>query len=267
MILDVLLPLILFLITMVVVFLYARFEKKVGSLFGGRELRVRDAVLLVIATGVMVMIVVFVPREAIRVFFLFTYSVVFFLFTYLIMPKWYLAVPTPVLFIALYLSPYWNIYLFNFFAIIFGICISVYMGSLFTWKTTIAFVALLTIVDIVQVLITRFMVVSGEKMLQLGLPIAIITPSFPSEGWMTLGLGDIFLFGLLSIQTTQKYGRKFGLASIISVTAVFLLLQTILLNSGVQSFPATVFIISGWLTALAIRYLYKSHVFTGVKAE
>jgi len=261
MMLDVLLPSTLFLIAIAIVFLYTFYERKVGSLFGEREFRVGHVVLLVIAIGVVVTVIAFVPGEAIRILFLLSYSAIFFLFTYLIVPKWYLAVPTPVLFVALYFSPYWNIYSFNFFAIIFAICISIYMGSLFTWKTTVAFVALLTIMDVIQVLITGHMVTSGGKALALGLPVAIILPTFPSEGWMILGLGDVFLLGLLSIQAMQKYGRKFAFTSILSETMVFLLLQTILLNYGVQSFPATVLVISGWLTALGLKHLYKLYAF------
>ena len=263
MMLDVLLPSALFLIAVAIVFLYALYEKKVSSLFGEKEFRVWHVVLLVIAIGAMVTVIVLIPTEAIRILFLLSYSAILFLFTYLIVPKWYLAVPTPVLFVTLYFSPYWNIYSFNFFAIIFAICISIYMGSLFTWKTTAAFVALLTIMDVIQVLITGLMVASGEKALGLLLPVAIILPTFPSKGWTILGLGDIFLFGLLSIQTAQKYGRKFAFASILSVTIVFFLLQTILLNYGVQSFPATVLVISGWLTALGARHLYKLHASRG----
>jgi len=264
MMLDVLLPSILFLIAVAVVFLYTIYEKKVSSIFAGKELRIGHIILLVATMGIMVTILVFVPERAMMVFFLFAYSGVMFLFAYLVVPKWYLAVPTPVLFISLYFSPYWNIYSFNFFAIIFAIGISVYMGSLFTWKTTAAFVALITIMDVIQVLITGLMIASGEKAISLGLPVAIILPAFPSTEWMTiLGLGDIFLVGILSIQTMQKYGRKFAFKSITSIAIVFLLLQTILLNSGVQSFPATVLVISGWLTALGAKHLYKLHAFRG----
>ncbi len=267
MILDVLLPSVLFLIAVATVFLFAKLEKKVDSLLGGQELRIGHVVLLVAAIGVIVTVLVSVPERAMMVFFLFAYSTIMFLFAYIVTPKWYLAVPIPVLFIVLYFSPYWNIFLFNFFAIIFAVCIAVYMGSLFAWKTTAAFVVLLTIMDIIQVLITRHMVTSSEKAITLGLPIVIILPMFPYEGWTFLGLGDIFLFGLLSIQTTQKYGKKFGLVSIVSITVVFLLLQTILLNTGVESFPATVLVISGWLISLGARYLYNSHMFTNVKKE
>jgi len=267
MILDILLPSVLFLIAVAILFLYARFEKKVSSLFGGTELRIGHIVLLVATMGILVTILVFVPERAMMVFFLFAYSTILFLFTYLLAPKWYLAVPIPVLFIVLYLSPYWNIYLFNLFAIIFAVCISVYMGSLFTWKTTVGFASLLTIVDVIQVLITGFTVASAEKALELGLPVGIILPTFPYAGWTFLGLGDVFLFGLLGIQTKRKYGRNFGLASIVSMTVGFLLLQTILLNTGVESFPATVLVISGWLTSLGARYLYKTHMLIGVKTE
>ncbi len=265
--LDILLPSVLFLTAVIIVFLYARLEKKVDSLLGGTELRIWHVVLLVAATGLMVTILVFIPGRAMMVFFLFAYSTILFLFTYLLAPKWYLAVPVPVLFIALYLSPFWNIYLINFFAIIFAVCISVYMGSLFTWKTTVGFTLLLTIVDVIQVLITGFMIASAEKALELGLPIGIKLPTFPYGGWTLLGLGDVFLFGLLSIQTTRKYGRKFGLASIVSMTIAFLLLQTILLNTGIGVFPATVLVIIGWLASLGGRLLYKSNVFVGFKTE
>ena len=278
MILDILLPSVLFLIAVAIVFLYAKLEKKMDSLLGGHEFRIGHVVLLVTGIGVLVTILVFVPERAMMVFFFFAYSTILFLFTYLLAPKWYLAVLTPALFIALYImykdTYLWNAYLppyipylLNFFAIIFAICISFYMGSLFTWKTTAAFVALLTIMDIIQVLITGHMVTSGEKGIALGLPVAIILPTFPYESRIILGLGDVFLFGLLSIQTTQKYGKKFGLASIVSITVVFLLLQTILLNTGVESFPATVLVISGWLISLGARYLYKSHMSIGVKNE
>ncbi len=175
------------------------------------------------------------------------------------MPRWYLAFLTPVLFIALYFSPYWNLFTFNLFALVFAVFVSVYLGSLFTWKTTAAFVVLLTIMDIVHVLITGFIVESAERLVgELRLPVVIILPTFPSEDFFNiLGLGDIFLAGLLSVQTAQKYGKKFGLASIGAIAVVFLILQTVLLNYYAHAFPATILVVSGWLTALAARHLYQ----------
>ena len=260
MIVDVFLSSVLFLIGVTVVFLYSRLDEKVDSLLGGQELQLKHVVLLVAAMGAMVTVLVFVPEQSMLVLFSFAYVVALFLFTYLLVPKWYVAVVPPVLFILSFLY-FWNIYLFNLFAIIFGISISVYMGSLFNWKTTIGFVSLLTVIDIIQVLVTRFTVASAQKALELGLPIGVMLPAIPfTDNYTFLGLGDIFFLGLLGIQSTQKYGRKFGLASIATMAVVFFLFQTFMLNSPIQDFPATVFVISGWLTALVARLLY--NVFT-----
>lgn len=255
MIVDIFLPLILFLIGVIVVFLYSRLNKNLNSLLGEKEFRFWQILLLVAATGIIVTILVFMPEQSILLLFTFSYVAILFLFTYTFVPKWYVAIAPPILFIILFLY-YWNIYLFNFFAILFGVSISIYMGKLFTWKTTAAFVSLLTIIDIIQVLVTQFTVASAEKLLELELPVGIILPTFPfADGSTFLGLGDIFLIGLLVIQNTRKYGRKFGLASIVSIVIVFFLFQTALLNSEVQDFPATVFVVSGWLTSLVAKYL------------
>ena len=261
MIVDVLLPSVLFLIGVIVVFLYSRLDKKVDQLVAGQELRLKHAILLVVAIGVMVTVIVSIPQYALLGIFLFAYTAILFLFTYLIVPKWYLAAVPPVLFILSFFYC-WNIYLFNFFAIIFGISIAVYMGSLFTWKTTVAFAALVTIMDIIQVLITGHMEGAFETAQTIGVPAFIKLPTFPTMGITYLGLGDVFLFGLLSIQTTRKYGKKFGLKSIILMTLVYLLLQTILLNYYplTNGFPATVLVVSGWLTSLGAKHLYDSFV-------
>jgi len=256
MIVDVLLPSVLFLVGVIVVFLYARLDKKVDRLLGGQELQLKHVILLVAAMGAMVTVLVFIPEQSILSLFSFAYVAALFLFTYLLVPRWYLAVVPPILYLLSFFY-FWNIYLFNFFAIIFGISVSVYMGSLFTWKTTIGFVALLTTVDIIQVLVTGFTVASAEKALELGLPIGVMLPAIPFvDAYTFLGLGDIFFLGLLGIQSTRKYGRKFGLASIATMAFVFFLFQSFMLNSTIQNFPATVFVISGWLTALAARHLY-----------
>ncbi len=267
---DVSLPLTLFLITVAVLFLYTKFGEKVKSLLGGKEFTTRHTVLLVAAMGAMITVlgwtIIEIPDMAIMVLFLYSYSTLLFTFTYLVVPKWYLAVLTPALFVAVFIlfrdTYLWTPYLINLFAIIFAICISVYMGGLFTWKTTAIFVALLTVMDIIHVLITGFMVVSSEKLTELKLPIMIMLRTFPLQGFEArLGLGDIFLAGLLTIQSAQKYGKKFGFISIIPLTAIFLLSWTIMLNSEFTAFPATVFVIGGWLTALGARYLYKSLTF------
>jgi len=204
----------------------------------------------------MITIIAFIPQQAIMILFLFSNSLLLLLFTYLIIPKWYLAVLTPALLITLYFF-YWNVHFSNIFAIIFVLSISIFLGSLFTWKSTAAFVTLLMIMDIIQVLGTKFMVVSVEKIFVLQLPTIIVVPTFPLEGQAILGLGDILLTGLLSIQTMRKYGKKFGYASCISIVVFFFLTETVLLNFELEFFPATVMIAGGWLLVLVIRYIYK----------
>ena len=269
MIFDISLPLALSLITVAVLFVHTKLGGKVKSLLGGREFTTRDVILLVVMMGVMVTVlgwtVVNIPEMAIMVFFLCAYSMVLFMFTYLIVPKWNVAVVGPFLFIMLYLlfreTYVWNMYLVNLFAVIFAICVSAYLGGLFTWKTTAVFVILLTIMDVIQVFLTGFMVGSGERMIALHLPVMIAVPAFPARGYAGLGLGDIFLSGLLTIQIAEKYGKKWGLVSITAIGVVFLLLWTAIINSEIQFFPATVLVICGWLTALGIRHLYKSPIF------
>ncbi len=266
MVFDVLLPLVLFFTLLATLFLYFRSEEKIGSVFQEVKFRYYHGILLVIAMSIMVAVLVLIPSEAILILYLCVFSLGFFFFTYLFVPKWYLAPVTPILFIALYFAraPYWNLFTFNLFGIVFAIFISVYLGSLFAWKTTAVFVVLLTIMDIVNVLITGYIPMAAEKIEELGLPVMVGLPVFPfpseEREYIFLGLGDIFLAGLLSIQSAKKYGKKFGFASIAAMTVVFLILMTVLLNYYPEEeyFPATVFVISGWLTALAGRKLYRS---------
>jgi len=262
---DVLLPMVLFLVTAATLYVHSKSEVRVESIFEERKLDYRYAVIMVVAAGIMMSALLLIPDKAVMVLFISAYSALLFLFTYLVAPKWYLAFLPPALFTAIFFSPYWmsNVFgvywIFNVFGIVFAILVSVLLGSLFEWKTTAVFVVLITIVDVVQVLITKQMVESGKILLELQLPVMIILPTFPYVGGLfALGLGDFFLSGLLSIQTAQKYGRKLGFASAMAIAVVFLVFQTVLLNFDVQAFPATVIVISGWLITLATQYLYQS---------
>jgi len=256
MVVDFFLSFVLFLIGFAIVFLYSKLEKSVDAIFGGTELQMKHIVVLVAAMGIMVSVLLLIPDQFLVALFSFAYVVVLALFTYMFVPKLYIAAVPPALFLLIFFF-FWNVYFFNLFAIIFGIAVSVYMGNLFNWKTTLGFVSLITIVDIVQVLVTGFTVVSAQKALDLGLPIGIILPAVPFDGNYTfLGLGDIFFLGLLAIQSTEKYGKKFGFVSIAVMSIVFFGFQTFMLNSEFQNFPATVFVISGWLIAVVARYVY-----------
>ena len=80
---DIAMPLTLFTITAVTVFLSRIIEGKLKFALGEREFRVRDAVLLVAAISVTVSLIIFVPGIAVITLFLFAYSVLLFIFTFL----------------------------------------------------------------------------------------------------------------------------------------------------------------------------------------
>lgn len=254
---DVVLPSVVSAITIATVFLYGRVEAKIKSLFEEKEFSIRDTVFLIAAMGVMLTIIVLVPQQAISVLFLMVYSFILFLFTYVAVEKWYLAVLPPVVFVVLY-AFFWNLALLNIFAVVFAISVSLYLGGLFTWTTLLVFAGLITLYDFVQVFITGLMGASADKLVDLRLPILIEVPTFPFEGAIRLGLGDIFLTSLLAIQTAKKYGRKAGIISAISVGIAFFIFEVAVFSLKYEGyFPATLVVVGGWLLGLGIHRLLK----------
>jgi len=262
---DVALPTAVFLIALASTLLYEKIEKRVKTMFEEKEFTIRDAALLVIAMGTMVSVLVIFPTQAILVLFLWVFSVALFMITYMISQKWYLGPIGPAVFLALYFvfegTSVWNFWLLDLFAVIFVVFITVYVGSLFTWKTTLAFALLLTIMDVIQVLYTGYMVKTSEKIIGLYLPVFIVLPVVPSlNTWLGLGLGDLFLTGLLSIQTAKRYGRQIALISVLSIAIVFGIVEAFMLTYFPnQALPATVMIFGGWLIVIGAKYLSGSN--------
>lgn len=253
---DIVMPTALFIIITAIIFLYSKYERKFKALVEEKELRIRDIALLVIAMGVMVTAIIFIPGQALQIVFMASYSLILFTFAYTTMPKWYVAVVPPAIFILIRIL-FWNNITLNIFGAVFVMLITVYLGTLFTWKTTVIFAGLLTVMDIVQVLLTGFMGASAEKLLSLELPVVIRLATFPSVGETGLGLGDFFLAGLLCIHTSKKYGRRMGILAAFVLSMVFLIGEALLIayRPG-QYFPATVLVLAGWLTAFPITYFY-----------
>jgi hypothetical protein len=179
--------------------------------------------------------------------------------------RWYVAVFPPTLFICLYLffsqTPIWSPYLLDSYGFIFAILIILYLSSMFTWKSTLVFATLLTVVDIVLVLVTGTMVSAAKSVQVLGLPVLVSLPTLPTmlrEGsrlYMSLGLGDFFFAGLLTIQTYKKYGKRFAVWSAIAMVISFFVFEALLLTSGPTAFPGTLMIICGWLLPVIPRSL------------
>jgi hypothetical protein len=317
---DVAMPLTLFLVTLIAMFLDEKVEGKLKGVFEEREFKVRDALLLIAALSATVLLMVFIPQMAIMMMFLFSYSLLLFIFTYLFSDfgkaeaklfytafllvsflaatislfnfganimvaygalalfglcgftfvallyersrtkkeeRWYLAVLPPALFICLYLffnrTRVWFPYLLDLYGIVFAILIILYLGSLFSWKTTLIFAGLLTVMDVILVLFTGTMVSAVSHIEGLRLPVLVYLPAVPGDVteigrlYMGLGLGDFFFAGLISVQTMKKFGKSFAASCAIAMSTSFFIFQVVMLNWGLIAFPGTLMIICGWL--------------------
>lgn len=270
MIFDVTMPIFLFLLCFISVKVYGKFEDKLKKILEEKEFQVRDVVVLVLAMGIMISVMVIVPSFALVILFLFAFSMLTFTFSFVVTGKWYVSIIPPAIFILLYYFgvfwniPYlWNIYVINAFVAIFAILITVYLGGLFTWKTTAVFAILLTTMDIIQVLFTKHMGKVASTAIQQKLPLLVFLPIFPpiyleqGLGMMGLGLGDLFFAGLLSLQTLKQLGKNSALLSMAGISISFFAFETILLNYTIGSFPGTLMILCGWLPIVLIQKLHE----------
>jgi hypothetical protein len=195
--------------------------------------------------------------------------------------RWYLGVFPTVLFLIVFFLfmyepvPLFSLVLLDVCGALFAVLITLYLASLFTWKVTFVFAALLTVMDIVLVLVTGFMVQAAEHVAGLGLPVLISLPIVPlvftarGVSYLSLGLGDFFFAGTLATQTYKKYGKKIALISAVTMTLSFAVFEALLLSTEFGAFPGTVMIIIGWLPVVAWRLLVdrknKSKVIVGEK--
>jgi hypothetical protein len=193
--------------------------------------------------------------------------------------RWFIAIQPMVLFILFFVFfnlayagiSVWSSILMNIYGLLLAVLIILYLGSMFTWKTTFIFAILLTIVDIILVLGTGSMVVAAQQFTNLGLPVLVRLPNIPlryvdgillSRG---LGLGDFFFAGILSLQTYKKYGKKIGILAALSLTISFGIFEAFLpeiiqflepiLQREIGGFPGTLMIICGWLPIVIWKFL------------
>jgi hypothetical protein len=185
--------------------------------------------------------------------------------------RWYLAALPPALFLLLFAffnsTRIWFPYLLDVYGITFAILIVIYLSSLFTWKTTFIFAALLTGMDIVLVWVTQTMVAAAQHVSGLGLPVLVAFPTIPIvylEAGIRitqLGLGDFFFAGVLASQTMKKFGKKTAVASLLTIAVSFGLFELILLNPEltaalpVPALPATLPILLGWLPVVLVKMI------------
>ena len=186
--------------------------------------------------------------------------------------RWYLAILPSALFIILYVfynkSSIWFPYLLNMYGIIFAILVILYLGALFTWKTTLIFAGLLTVADIVLVLVTGTMVSAATHVTALRLPVLVTLPTIPeiTTRWGTLyislGLGDFFFAGLIAVQTYKKHGRQLAVLSAAAIAASFFIFEALILTFNLRAFPGTLMIICGWLPLLLLKALKTPKIFS-----
>lgn len=266
---DVVMPLTLFCISLASMFLDKKTEAKLRAVFEEKKFTWKDAVLLVATMVVMVYFIAQVRdvQMILMILYLFAYSMLLFIFTYVFSNKrWYLAIVPSATFIFLYVffreSWVWSYLLVNVYGAVFAVLITLYLASLFTWKTTLVFTGLLTVVDIILVLATGAMVSAATSVTALRLPVMVSTPIFPEfliDGkrlYMALGLGDFFFAGLLASQTFRRFGKSFAVLSIIAMATSFFVFEALLLTYGPRPFPGTLMIICGW-TPLALWKILK----------
>jgi hypothetical protein len=270
MIFDVSMPLTLFSVTVVAMFLNRRTEAKLKSDLDERDLTTKDVVFLGAAMAVVISIIVFVPQMAIMALFLFSYSALLFMISYVFSNhRWYIGIVPPAMFLLLYIflrdTALWSNYLVNVYGIIFAILIILYIGGIFTWKTTLIFGGLLTMLDIILVLVTGAMIKAAEQTISLRLPVVVWVPVIPpiimNGQWQLtgLGLGDFFFAGLLAVQTWKKFGEKTTLISAVGMAASFFLFYTFLIIPyRIEFFPATLMIVCGWIPVAAVSIARKA---------
>jgi hypothetical protein len=194
--------------------------------------------------------------------------------------RWHLSVAAPVLFLLVFFlfmfgkNTYLALVLTDVTGAIFAVLITLYLASLFTWKVTFIFAALLTVMDIILVLVTGFMVTAAEHVAGIGLPVLITLPTLPllaSAGggirFLSLGLGDFFFAGTLATQTYKKFGRRVALVSSVGMTLSFAVFEAALLSTEFGAFPGTVMIIVGWLPVAGWKLLSKQKTKDNVVVE
>jgi hypothetical protein len=260
---DIVMPLTLFLVTAVSLYLNPKTENKLKTSLEERKLGVWDAFLLVGLMVIMVAIMVYIPQLALIALFLFAYSTLLFTFSYLFSNKrWYVAILPPAMFVLLFAflrdTTIWSLYLVDIYGIIFAVLITLYLAGLFTWRSTALFGAIITVADIILVLVTGWMVKAAQATSGLRLPVMISLPVFPLNSeisGMNLGLGDFFFTGLLAIQTYKQYGKRVAAVSAIAMAISFFVFEALLMTYQAVAFPGTVMIICGWLAVVVWKWL------------
>lgn len=243
---DLVLPTLSFVFLNLLLWTYPRVKPRLRRFMEEGELRIKDAIGLVLILAVVVAILAITPASLLMLLSLAGIGFVLNLTSLIFTGNRWISLILPIIFYLCFFF-FWNLGLLNLFALILALGTSLILSSVFPWKSSIIFVALLSIIDIIHVFGTEMMVEVGQKGISLGLPIMLLLPAYPAEGYLGFGLGDLFVAGLLSVKNWERFGRKAGLITSIHISIFIGLLMPFLDLFGVL--PATVFIFAGWLTS------------------
>ncbi len=147
---------------------------------------------------------------------------------------------------------YWNTYTYNLIAVLLAISLILLISNIISWGVLKLFFVLIMIMDITLVFITRDMVAFGNKILFLQIPILVHIPF--GEG-ISIGLGDIFITGLLCLEFTKEKeysdNRSFRFVWIITIL-FFIILYFVKAYLPHQMYPATIFIGLSFIGAIVL---------------
>lgn len=247
--LDISLPFVLAAVSLGAFVIYPAYEKKVTSLYGREKITSKGSVAIVAMIAISVAVLAYAPSLAIKFFMTAILSILLYAFTYILTGRKRLSTLPAIAFLTLFFA-FWNVWISNFFAAFIVVVLASALAALLTWRATLLFTSLLLLLDAFHVFVTEMMSTTAVKMIQLRLPTLIAVPTFPTQGWIFLGLGDLILASLLAIQTAKKFSRSYGIVAIAAMASGFLISENVIFNMGFQFFPATTMVAVGWLAVL-----------------
>ncbi len=241
------------------VYLYPRLEGRINSLMGGKsKIGVKEALVLVSIIALNLIVLMLIPEKFLVFLVLMSLSLLFYLTGYILTQKKIISLITVAVFLSTYFL-YWNVYTFDLTAAYLVVGASLVINNLLNWEAALAFVSALTVVDVVHVFFTKVMIGAAQKALKLQLPLMLVLPSLPTGNWILIGLGDFLVASVICVQTQRKF--KFRNAGyMISFFMAFsgVIMGLVALNTKV-ALPATIFLVAGWIIALTIIYITKTH--------
>ncbi len=243
---DLILPTVSLIFLNFVVWTYPRLEPRMKQFLEEGEFSVKDALALALVLAGAIVILALSPSALLLILSMIGIGFVLNLTSLIITGNRWISVILPSTFYVCFFF-FWNLKLLNLFAIVLAFGASLILANVFTWKSSLAFVAILTLIDIIHVFGTKMMVEVGQKGIQLGLPIMLLLPAYPARGYLGFGLGDLFVASLITVRNWEKFGGRAGLVTSIHIAIFLGLMIPVVERFG--ALPATVFISAGWVTS------------------